>query len=72
MAQVQHAHIMIGDQSWCQWGGCQAGRDIDQKVGQHVTCGHKTKAAALRDAALLRPHFRRGRVTVVTGDCPHG
>lgn len=68
----KHAHIKIGDDTWCNWGGCQAGRDIDAKVGKHVTCGHKSMAAAKRDASLLRPHFKRGRVKVVEGDCPNG
>lgn len=72
MTTAQHHHITVGDDTWCQWGGCQAGRDIDAKVGSHVTCGHGSKTAALRAAALLRPHFRKGAVKVVKGDCPHG
>lgn len=64
------AHIMIGDQTWCDWTGCQAGADINRKVGI-VTCSHGSTAGALRAAKLLRPHFRKGVVKVVAGRCSH-
>lgn len=65
---AQH-HIMIGDQTWCDWTGCKAGLDIQAKAG-HVTCGHSSAASAQRGAKALRPHFRHGAVKVVAGACP--
>ncbi len=65
-------HIMIGDQPWCQWSGCKAGQDIMAKIGRHITCSHSSAAAAKRAAQDLRPHFKRGRVKVVAGQCEHG
>ena len=69
---MKHAHhIIIGDHdTWCDWTGCQAGQDIMAKAGR-VMCSHESAAAAQRAAKALRPHFRRGRVKVVAGDCPH-
>lgn len=62
-------HITVGEQSWCEWTGCQAGADIATKAGQH-TCGHTSGRSAQRAAQALRPHFRRGAVKVVAGSCP--
>lgn len=70
MTRVPH-HIMIGDTPWCDWSGCQAGRDIMTKIGQHITCGQPSGAAARRAAQALRPHFRKGAVKVVAGHCTH-
>lgn len=63
-------HILVGDTTWCDWTGCKAGQDINHKAGD-VTCGHSSGAAAQRAAKALRPHFRRGAVKVVAGDCPN-
>lgn len=65
-------HIVIGKaaDTWCEWTGSQAGREINEKAGR-VTCDHSSLAAALRGAKALRPHFRRGAVRVVSGRCPH-
>jgi hypothetical protein len=63
-------HITVGGDTWCQWTGCQAGLDINRKVGD-VTCQHRSKASAMRGAQALRPHFKRGAVKVVTGICEH-
>lgn len=66
---MTHHHIMIRGDTWCDWTGSQAGQAINAKAGQ-VLCGHHTKAGALRGAKALRPHFKRGAVKVVAGDCP--
>jgi hypothetical protein len=71
MTTATHHHIQIGDDSWCNWTGCQAGMDIMQKTGR-ITCDHPSQAAALRAAKALRPHFKRGRVKVIPGRCAHG
>lgn len=63
-------HITIGADTWCAWTGCQAGQDINAKAGGH-TCSHASAYAAQRAAKALRPHFNRGVVKVVAGDCPN-
>lgn len=69
-------HIQIGNSgTWCSWTGTQAGLDIMRKAagpGGQITCSHSSRAAAQRAAALLRPHFKRGAVKVVPGQCAHG
>lgn len=69
MTHANHHHIMIGNDTWCDWSSCQAGADINQKAGD-VKCGHTTAAAAQSAAKALRPHFKHGRVKVVQGPCP--
>lgn len=66
-------HIQIGTtgDTWCDWTGSQAGQDIMKKTGP-VMCSHSSAAAANRAATLLRPHFKRGRVKIVAGECQHG
>jgi len=71
MAASKPHHIQIGDTPWCDWTGCQAGRDILAKVGP-TSCGQPSGAAAKLAAQALRPHFKRGRVKVVAGPCVHG
>lgn len=70
-------HIMIGRDSWCNWTGCVAGQRIQAQASAEsgiapfdLMCGHDTRAGAERVAKALRPHYRRGRVRVVPGNCP--
>ncbi len=63
-------HLTINGDPWCGWTGCEAGQDINAKAGD-VTCGHASGASARRGAQALRPHFKRGAVRVVPGECPH-
>lgn len=67
-------HIKIGSATWCDWTGCQAGRDIEKKIGgdaAHIACGYATRKDAEAAVELLRPHFKAGVVTVAEGQCPH-
>lgn len=66
---MTHHHIMIRGETWCDWTGSQAGLAINAQAGD-VQCGHHTRASADRAAKALRPHFRRGAVKVIAGDCP--
>lgn len=63
-------HLTVGGDSWCSWTGCAAGQCIADKAGVR-SCHYASRAAARQAAAALRPHFRRGSVKVVDGDCPH-
>lgn len=74
----QPAHITINGRPFCGWTGCLAGMDIQRKVERAntgaglppVLCGHTSLNRARRVAQALRPHFVRGAVAVVAGDCP--
>lgn len=80
----EHFHIMVGDTPWCDWLGTQAGREIEQEVGDirtikgqgkvlvpyHVMCGHTDRAKADEGVAKLQTHFKDGIVKVVIGRCP--
>jgi len=70
------AHITIGGQPFCEWTGCQAGRDAQlaaatRDPGAVTVCGHASHASANRLARALRPQFKTGSVKVVSGVCPH-
>lgn len=70
MKSPNHHHLTVGGDSWCERSGSTAGAAINEKAGR-VLCGHLTKSGAERGAKALRPHFRRGVVRVVAGQCPH-
>lgn len=63
-------HLTVGHEPWCNWTGCHAGRQVMEKTGL-VRCGYGAKASAERAASKLRPHFKRGTVKVVAGECSH-
>jgi hypothetical protein len=63
------AHIEIGSTPWCEWTGCAAGMIVAEAAGVHL-CGFETVKEAEEAARKLRPHFKRGRVKVVRGECP--
>lgn len=64
-------HLRIGPDTWCDWLGCTAGQKINAAEGGKLTCESVSRAQAERVARLLRPHFKRGRVKVIPGPCPH-
>lgn len=73
MPNHQPYHILIGESTWCEYTGCQAGLEINSKVngGKGVACSHPSRAEARRAAQMLRPHFRHGAVKLVPGHCKH-
>jgi hypothetical protein len=64
-------HIKIGSESWCQWTGCAAGREIASKANV-PTCSQPSLRAGREAAKRLAPHFKPGVVHVVRGACEHG
>lgn len=62
-------HLTIAGEAWCDWTGSIAGQAINAKAGG-VCCSHATLTAARTGAKALRPHFKRGRVRIVEGECP--
>lgn len=73
----KQAHITINGRPFCDWTGCQAGRDKQVAAAKaldvspvEVSCGHRSMNHARKIAAALRPLFRRGAVAVIAGECP--
>lgn len=75
MTTAQPHHIQIGDSTLCEYTGCLAGGAIAAKasrmLGDAITCGQSSAAAARRTAAVLRPYFKPGVVKIVPGHCGH-
>lgn len=69
MSRGHRHHLTVAGQPYCGWLGCQAGRDIAAKSGVSG-CTTASKAAAERAKKALAPHFRKGAVQIVPGDCP--
>lgn len=62
-------HLTINGRPYCEWTGCMAGQAIAEKTGV-TACTHTSQNAARRAKSLLQPHFGRGKVAVVVGNCP--